>query len=59
MICFKSEKEFEINFFEFLSVFSLFWTKSDTKQVFCDFLKNGDFWLKFNFTNLFHVKFPF
>ena len=24
-----------------------------------DFLKNGDFWSKFNITNVFLVKFPF
>ena len=54
------KKEFKIIFFEFLSILSLFWTKSGKKHVFfCDFLKNGDFWSKFNITNVFLIKFPF
>ena len=59
MECLKTKKEFKINFFEFLSIFSLFWTKSGRKHVFCGFLKNGDFWSKFNISNVFLVKFAF
>ena len=59
MGCFKSKKEFKINFFKFVSIFSLFWTKSGKKHVFGDFLKNGDFWSKFNITNVFLVNIPF
>ena len=29
------------------------------KGFFGDFLKNGEFWSKFNITNVFIVKFPF
>ena len=56
---FKYKKEFKIIFFWILSIFSLFWTKSGKKHVFCDFLKNGDFWSKFNINTVFPVKFPF
>ena len=58
MGCFKTKKEFNINF-GILSIFNLFWTKSGKKHVSYDFLKNGDFWSKFNITNVFLVKFPF
>ena len=34
MGCFKSKKEFKINFLEFLSIFSLFQTKSGKKTRF-------------------------
>ena len=34
--------------------------KKVAKNVFfCDFLKNCEFWSKFNITNVFLVKFPF
>ena len=55
------QKEIQNKFLEFLSIFNLFRPKSGKKRVFfvCDFLKNGDFWSKFNITNVFLVKFPF
>ena len=31
--------------------------KKKKNHVFCDFLKNSDFWSKFNITNVFLVKF--
>ena len=53
------QKSIQNLFLEFLSIFSLSWTKSGKKHVFCNFLKNTDFWSKFNITNVFLVKFPF
>ena len=57
--CFKSKKQFKINFLEFLSIFSPFWTKSGKKCVFYYFLKNCEFWSKFDITNVFLVRFSF
>ena len=59
MGCSKSKKGIQNWFLEFLSIFNLFLTKSGKKHVFCDFLKNGDIWSKFNIPNVFIVKFPF
>ena len=53
------QKAIQNKFLEFLSIFSSFRTKSAKQHVFCDFLKNGDFWSKFNITDVFIVKFPF
>ena len=38
---------------------ALFRTKSGKKHVFCDFLKNGNFWSKFNITKCVPCKIPF
>ena len=59
MGCFTSKKQFKINFLNFCLFLAYFEQKSGKKRVFCDFLKNGDFWSKFNITNVFLVKFPF
>ena len=53
-----SQKSIQNLFLGFLSIFSLSGTKSGKKHVFCDFLKNGDFWSKLYITNVFLVKFP-
>ena len=60
MGCFKSKKEIKNNFWNFCLCLAYFEQKV-AKNIFCvcDFLKNGDFWSKFNVTNVFHVKFPF
>ena len=50
-----------------LSIFDPVWTKSGKKLTprffffffFCDFLKNCEFWSKFDITNVFLVKLPF
>ena len=52
---FEVQKAIQNKILEFLSIFNLFRTKSGKKRVFCDFLKNGDFWSKFNITNVFLV----
>ena len=54
MGCLKSKKEFKINFWNICLFLAC-----GKKHVFCDFLKNADFWSKFNITNVFLVKFPF
>ena len=56
---FKTKKEFKINFRNFCLFLAYFEQKSGKKTRFCDFLKNGYFWSKFNITNVFLVKFPF
>ena len=58
MGCSKSKKKFKINFWSCLFL-AYFEQKSGKKHIFCDFLKNGDFWSKFYITNVFLVKFPF
>ena len=56
MGCFKSKKEFKINFSNFCLFLAYFEQKvAKNMYVFCDFLKNGDFWSKFNITNVFLV----
>ena len=59
MGCFKSKKEFKINFWIFCLFLAYFEQKVAKKCVFCDFLKNCEFWSKFDITNVFPVKFPF
>ena len=56
---FKTKKEFKINFWNFCLFLAYFEQKVAKNTFFCDFLKNGDFWSKFNITNVFLVKFPF
>ena len=46
MRCFKSKKEFKINFWNFCLFLAYFEQKVAKKHVFCDFLKNGDFLVK-------------
>ena len=59
MGCFKYKKEFKINFWNFCLFLAYFEQKvAKNNHVFCDFLKNGDFWSKFYVTNVFLVKFP-
>ena len=58
MECFKSKKEFKINFLNFC-LFLAYFEQKVAKTCFCDFLKNGDFWSKFNITNVFLVKLSF
>ena len=59
MGCFKSKKEFKINFWNFCLFLAYFEQKVAKNMFFCDFLKNANFWSKFNVTNVFLVKFPF
>ena len=58
MGCFKTKTEFKINFWNFCLFLAYFKQKVAKKLVFCNFLKNGNFWAKFNITNVFLVKFP-
>ena len=59
MGCFKSKKEFKINFWN-LYIFLAYFEQKVAKNVFfCDFLKNCEFWSKFDITNVFLMKFPF
>ena len=58
MGCFKSKKEFKINFWNFCLFLAYFEQKVAKKRVFCDFLKNCEFWSKFDITNVFLMKFP-
>ena len=53
------QKAIQNQFLEFLSIFSLFQTKSGKKRFFVIFSKMVIFWSKFNITNVFLVKFPF
>ena len=59
MGCYKSKKEFKINFQNFCLFLAYFEQKVAKNHVFGDFLKNGNFWSKFNITNVFLVKFSF
>ena len=59
MECFKSKKKFKINFWNFCLFLAYFEQKWPKKRVFCDFVKNCEFWSKFDITNVFLVKFPF
>ena len=59
MGCFKSKKEFKINFRNFCLFLAYFEQKVAKKHVFCDFLQNCHFLSNFNITNVFLVKFPF
>ena len=59
MGCFEYKKEFKINFLILCLFLAYFEQKVAKKHVFCDFLKNGDFWSKFNITTVFLVEFPF
>ena len=58
MGCFKSKKEFKINVWN-LCLFLAYFEQKWQKRVFCNFLKNCEFWSKFDITNVFLVKFPF
>ena len=57
MGCFKSIKEFKINFWNFC-LFSAYFEQKVAKNV-LRFSKNCEFWSKFDITNVFLVKFPF
>ena len=59
MGCFKSKKEFNINIWNFGLFLAYFEQKGGKKHVFCDFLKNCEFWSKFDITNVFLGEFPF
>ena len=59
MGCFKSNKDLKINFWNFCLFLAYFEQKVAKNMFYCDFLKNCDFWSKFNITNVFFVKFPF
>ena len=59
MGCFKSIKEFKINFWNFCLFLAYFEQKVAKNVFFCDFLKNCEFRSKFDITNVFLVKFPF
>ena len=56
MGCFKTKKEFKINFWNFCLFLAYFEQKVAKNMFFFYFLKNGDFWSKFNITNVFLVK---
>ena len=59
MGCFKSKKEFKINFWNFCLFLAYFEQKVAKNMFFCDFFKNWEFWSKFDITNVLLVKFPF
>ena len=59
MGCFRSKKGFKIHFWNVCLFLAYFEQKIAKNHVFCNFLKNGNFWSKFNITNVFLVKFPF
>ena len=54
--CFKSKKEFKINFWIFCLFLAYFEQKVVKNVFFCDFLKNSEFWSKVDITNVFLVK---
>ena len=43
----------------YFCLFLAYFEQKVAKNMFCDFLKNGDIWSKFNIPNVFLVKFPF
>ena len=57
--CFKSKKQFNIHFFNFCQFLAHFEQKVAKNMFFVIFLKSYEFWLKFDITNVFLVKFPF
>ena len=57
--CFKSKKQFKINFKNFCQFLAHFEQKVAKKHVFCDHLKNCAFWSKFDITNVFLLQIPF
>ena len=50
MGCFESKKELKNIVCHFCLFLAYFEQKVAKNHVFCDFLKNGDFWSKFNIT---------
>ena len=59
MGCFKSKKEFKINCWNFGLFLAYFEQKGAKNVFFCDFLKNCEFWSKFDISNVFLGEFPF
>ena len=59
MRCFKSKKQFKINFYNFCQFLAHFEQKVAKNVFFVIFAKNCEFWSKFDITNVFLVKFPF
>ena len=57
--CFKYKKQVKINFKKFCLFLAYFEQKVAKNMFFCDFLKNCQFWSKFDIINVFLVKFPF
>ena len=58
MGCFKSKKEFEINFWN-LCLFLAYFEQKVAKNVFFVIFSKTEFWSKYDITNVFLVKFPF
>ena len=59
MGCFKSKKEFKINFWNFCLFLAYFEQKVAKNVFFVIFSKTVEFWSKFDITNVFLVKIPF
>ena len=57
--CLSPKSNSKLIFRIFCLFLAYFEQKVAKNMFFCDFLKNGDFWSKFNITNVFRVKFPF